>query len=233
VPEDSGSLETPAAVRALFASIAFRYDRANHFLCGGLDWYWRRRAAAVLRPWDPRIILDVATGSGDLALTLRGHFPNARVVGADFCHPMLARARAKGLANLVAADGLLLPFADSAFDAVTIAFGLRNMRSWPLAVREFRRVLKPAGRMLILDFSLPPLPLRGLYRFYLHRCLPRLAGSLTGERGAYQYLAESIERFPRGSAMLRLLKDNGFDAETCEPLTAGIVSLYTARRSEV
>jgi len=228
--ENSGSIETPDSVRALFASVARRYDLANHLLSGGLDFLWRRRAAAVLRPWTPRAILDLATGSGDLALTLRGHFPGARIVGADFCYPMLSRARAKGLAELVTADALRLPFADETFDAVTVAFGLRNMNSWPLALREMRRVLKSAGHILILDFSIPPFPWRGPYRLYLHRFLPRLAGLLTGERTAYQYLADSIERFPSGGAMARLIEENGFEAATCEPLTTGIVSLYTGRR---
>ncbi len=226
-----GSVETPDSVRALFSSIASRYDLANHLLSGGLDFFWRRRAAAVLKPWAPGAILDLATGSGDLALTLRARFPEARIVGTDFCYPMLARARAKGLASLVAADGLRLPFAEGSFDAVTVAFGLRNMSSWPLALREMRRVLREAGHILILDFSIPPPPWRGLYRAYLHYCLPRLAGVLTGERTAYEYLADSIERFPAGEAMRRLIEENGFAAATAERLTTGIVSLYTARRA--
>jgi demethylmenaquinone methyltransferase/2-methoxy-6-polyprenyl-1,4-benzoquinol methylase len=184
----------------------------------------------VLEPWGPRAILDLATGSGDLALTLRAHFPEARIVGTDFCYPMLARARSKGLTSLVAADALRLPFAGSVFDAVTVAFGLRNMSSWPLALQEMRRVLKPGGHVLLLDFSIPPRPWRGPYRAYLHHCLPRLAGWLTGERTAYEYLADSIERFPAGGAMRQLLEENGFDAATSERLTTGIVSLYTGRR---
>src|SRR5258707_1182878 len=128
-------------VRALFSSIARRYDLANHLLSGGLDFFWRRRAARLVQAWKPGRILDLATGSGDLALTLRAACPPAVIVGADFCHPMLRVAQAKGLADLVTADGLALPFDDDVFDVVTVAFGLRNMASWPRALAEMRRVL--------------------------------------------------------------------------------------------
>ncbi|MEI9892571.1 MAG: ubiquinone/menaquinone biosynthesis methyltransferase [Chthoniobacter sp.] len=155
-------------VQAMFGEIAERYDLANHLLSGGLDFLWRRRAARLIRAWEPSRILDLATGSGDLALTLRGTCPGALVVGADFCPPMLSVARRKGLEHLVAADGLQLPFPDSTFDVVTIAFGLRNMSSWPAALAEMRRILRPGGHVLILDFSVPPAPLRWIYRPYLH-----------------------------------------------------------------
>ena len=222
-------MQEPVFVKNLFGSIAARYDLANHLLSGGLDYFWRRRAARIVSEWRPERILDLATGSGDVALTLKRHCPGALILGADFCHPMLLQARAKGVENLVAADGMQLPFADGAFDVVTIAFGLRNMASWPGALREMARVLKPGGHLLILDFSIPPPPWRGVYRFYLHRILPRLAGLLTREKSAYDYLADSIEKFPQGGAMTRLIDTNGFDGATWEPLSGGIVSLYTGR----
>ena len=227
--ENSGSSESPESVRALFASIARRYDVANHLLSGGMDFLWRKRAAEIVERWEPRAILDLATGSGDLALTLQRRLPKARIVGADFCEPMLARARAKGLKEVVTADALNLPFAENTFDVVTVAFGLRNMRSWPGALAEMRRVLRGDGHILILDFSLPKGPLRAAYRLYLHRCLPGLAGLVTGERDAYRYLADSIERFPRGEAMLDLIRQSGFEGETGESLTAGVASIYTGR----
>jgi demethylmenaquinone methyltransferase/2-methoxy-6-polyprenyl-1,4-benzoquinol methylase len=143
---------------------------------------------------------------------------------------MLLQAAAKGARNLVVADGMQMPFADETFDALTVAFGLRNMAAWDGALREMARVLKPGGHLLVLDFSIPQPPLRAPYRFYLHRILPRIAGFLTREKSAYDYLADSIEKFPRGDAMRGLINANGFSGATCEPLTGGIVSLYTARR---
>jgi demethylmenaquinone methyltransferase/2-methoxy-6-polyprenyl-1,4-benzoquinol methylase len=220
------------AVRALFSSIASRYDLANHLLSGGLDFFWRQRAARLVRSWRPARILDLATGSGDLALTLRAACPDALIIGADFCHPMLRVAQRKKVPHLVTADGLALPFADAVFDVVTVAFGLRNMASWPGALAEMRRVLKPGGRVLILDFSIPRAPMVWFYRPYLHHVLPRIAALLTHEKAAYEYLGDSIEKFPHGEAMCRLLEESGLEKATCAPLHGGIVSLYTAERPQ-
>jgi demethylmenaquinone methyltransferase/2-methoxy-6-polyprenyl-1,4-benzoquinol methylase len=214
----------------MFSAIATRYDLANHLLSGGLDFFWRRRAARLIQKWRPNRILDIATGSGDLALTLRAACPDALVVGADFCFPMLQVAQRKGVPHLVTADGLALPFAEGVFDVVTVAFGLRNMASWPGALREMLRVLRPGGHVLVLDFSLPRPPLLWLYRPYLHHILPRIAALLTREKAAYEYLGESIEKFPSGSAMCALLVEAGFGQTVCEPLSGGIVSLYTASK---
>lgn len=226
--------ENPAYVRAMFGRIAKRYDVANTVLSGGLDALWRRRAVAAVRAWGPGRVLDLATGSGALASALRRGCPaGTRIVGADFCEPLLRRGRGRGADLLVAADGLRLPFADGSFDAVTVAFGLRNMASWPGALREMARVLRPGtGHVLVLDFSLPEQPLlRAAYRAYLHRVLPRLAAMVSGERAAYDYLGESIEGFPRGAAMRELLAQCGFAEATARSMTGGVVSLYTARRS--
>lgn len=218
-------------VQGMFAAIARRYDVANHLLSGGLDFLWRRHAARIVRGWHPTRLLDLATGSGDLALALKAACPGTIVVGADFCQPMLHEAQRKGCTALVVADGLRLPFADGAFDAVTIAFGLRNMASWTAGLAEMHRVLAPGGHLLVLDFSLPPEPLRTLYRPYLRHVLPRIAGLLTGERAAYDYLGDSIESFPHGEAMCALIHSAGFSDGQSTPLTGGIVSLYTARKS--
>ena len=223
-------MQNPAKVRGIFSSIAGRYDLANHLLSGGLDFLWRARAAQIVEKWHPHAILDLATGSGDLALALQKKCPDARVVGADFCLPMLLEAARKGLHPLIAADGTRLPLADASFDAVTVAFGLRNMESWPGALREMSRVLTPGGHLLILDFSLPRPPLDTLYRLYLHRVLPLIAGLLTKQRPGYEYLGESIESFPSGQAMLDLISQNGLTAPQAHPLAAGIVSIYTAKK---
>ncbi len=220
-------------VRAYFSRIATRYDLANHLLSGGFDVLWRLRAAQIVQAWKPNSILDLATGSGDLARTLKRACPNAFLVGADFCEPMLQIARGKKLPHLVVADALQLPFADGSFEVVTVAFGLRNMASWTGALAEMRRVLTTNGHLLILDFGLPTPPLLGLYRFYLHNVLPTLAAVLTGERSAYDYLADSIESFPNGATMCERLEANGYTEAHYTPLIGGIAALYTARRAGV
>ncbi len=220
-------------VQALFAAIARRYDLANHPLSGGLDFLWRRRVARIVCKWLPKRALDLATGSGDLALAMQRACPEAVIVGADFCEPMLEIARQKGVKNLVVADALRLPFsAETEFDVVTVAFGLRNMASWEGALAEMRRVLRPGGHVLVLDFSVPAPPLRWLYRPYLHWVLPRLAGWVTGEMQAYEYLGQSIEQFPQGAAMCALLESVGFHEAEHQPLSGGIVSIYTGTVAE-
>jgi len=196
-----------------------------------MDFLWRRRAARIVRGWRHERILDLATGSGDLALTLAKHCPGSEITGADFCLPMLLQAKAKGVERLVVADGMRLPFDDGTFDVITVAFGLRNMESWPGALREMSRVLKEGGHVLVLDFSIPENVVFGrIYRAYLHHVLPRIAGLVTREKSAYDYLADSIEKFPRGSGMTSLMEANGFREASREPLTGGFVSLYTGRR---
>ncbi|MEO6969587.1 MAG: bifunctional demethylmenaquinone methyltransferase/2-methoxy-6-polyprenyl-1,4-benzoquinol methylase UbiE [Chthoniobacterales bacterium] len=221
----------PAAVRAMFGRVARRYDLANHLLSGGLDFWWRRRASEIVRQWQPRRVLDLATGSGDLAQTIARKLPEAEITGADFSPEMLAVAREKGLTNMVVADALQLPFANASFDVVTVAFGLRNMADWGTALTEMARVLAPGGHVLVLDFSLPEGSLRPLYRAYLHHCLPRLAGIITGQKAAYDYLGDSIEKFPSGQEMCGLMEANGFRDANAEPLTGGIVTIYCATRS--
>jgi demethylmenaquinone methyltransferase/2-methoxy-6-polyprenyl-1,4-benzoquinol methylase len=220
----------PARVRGMFDGIARRYDAANHLLSGGVDFYWRRIAATTVERWETTRVLDLATGSGDLALAIQRRVPRAEVTGADFSSEMLARARAKGLTRTIVADALALPFADGEFDCVTVAFGLRNMADWGGALREMSRVLRVGGHLLVLDFSMPQGMLRPAYRFYLHRCLPALAAAITGRRDAYEYLAASIEEFPSGTAMTQLMNSNGFARAQATPLTFGIVTMYTAEK---
>lgn len=220
----------PGSIRRMFAKIAPRYDLANTLLSLGQDHSWRRIVTSEVAKWSPLRILDLATGSGALATEIRRAIPNACVLGADFCLPMLTLARRRGLKHLVVADGLALPFRDQVFDVVTIAFGLRNMASLDGALREMARVLRPRGHILILDFSLPDWPLRALYRLYLHHVLPRLAGALTGEPDAYRYLGGSIEEFPRGPMMVELVGKAGFHQCRARPLSGGVVTVYTAER---
>jgi demethylmenaquinone methyltransferase/2-methoxy-6-polyprenyl-1,4-benzoquinol methylase len=220
----------PGSVRAMFGRIARRYDLANHLLSGGADFLWRRRAAKIVGGRQPRDVLDLATGSGDLALAIQDRLPKANIVAVDFSPEMLEVARKKGVANTVVADALQLPFENASFDAVTVAFGLRNMADWGRALVEMGRVLRDGGQLLVLDFSIPAGALRPAYRFYLHHCLPFLASVVTGQKAAYDYLAGSIEKFPSGPAMLELIERNGFTNAAREPLTGGIATIYTAEK---
>lgn len=220
-------MQNPEFVQQAFAAIAPRYVATNHVLSLGIDLLWRQRAVQIVDEWKPNRLLDLATGTGDLALAFKKAMPQLDIVGSDFCQPMLDVAAKRGLSNLVCADALDLPFRDGEFDAITIAFGLRNMASWSDALREMKRVLRPGGHVLILDFSLPRSKfLRKPYRFYLHHILPRIAGLITGHREAYDYLAQSIETFPCGDDMLRLMEESGFQHCRAEPLNGGIASIY-------
>jgi demethylmenaquinone methyltransferase/2-methoxy-6-polyprenyl-1,4-benzoquinol methylase len=214
----------------MFESIAARYDLANHLLSCGFDFHWRKRAAELVAAWQPNKIVDLATGTGDLALAIAKKLPKAEIVGVDFSEEMLAIARRKGVRETIAADALALPFANHSFDCVTIAFGLRNIADWAAALCEMARVLDGNGHLLVLEFSLPRSPiLRAVYRFYLHRCLPVLGSALTKKKNAYDYLGDSIEAFPSDDVMLRLIEASGFRKAAAEPLTGGIVTIYTAK----
>lgn len=218
-------------VRDAFARIADRYVLTNHVLSCGADIWWRKVVTARIRKWKPRRLLDVASGTGDLALEIQDQCPDCEVIASDFCAEMLAHAASRGIAKTLVADALNLPFPDGSFNVVTVAFGLRNMADYPAALREMHRVLKPGGRLLILDFSLPGGILRAPYRFYLHHVLPRMAGWVTGQRDAYEYLGGSIEAFPSGKAMTTLMESCGFAETDATPLTFGVVSIYQGTRT--
>jgi demethylmenaquinone methyltransferase/2-methoxy-6-polyprenyl-1,4-benzoquinol methylase len=218
----------PTYVRNAFARIADRYVLTNHVLSGGMDFWWRHVVTEKIRPLAPRNLLDVASGTGDLALKIQKELPDCDVIATDFCAEMLAHAASRGVEKTLVADALDLPYEDGEFDVVTVAFGLRNMGDYELALKEMRRVLKPGGHLFILDFSLPKGILRPPYRFYLHNILPKMAGLLTGETDAYEYLGGSIEQFPAGEKMTTLLTQTGFTTATVTPLTFGVVSVYDA-----
>jgi demethylmenaquinone methyltransferase/2-methoxy-6-polyprenyl-1,4-benzoquinol methylase len=224
------SAANSTSIREMFAGVAPRYDLANQVLSLGLDRGWRKYVCQRVAEWKPTRILDLATGSGVLAKELATTNIGSLVFAADFCIPMLKVARKRNVERLVVADGLALPFADASFDVITVAFGLRNMAFLERALAEMARTTCSAGHIIILDFSLPSGPLLPAYRFYLHFVLPRLAGWLTGEPAAYQYLGESIESFPRGKAMTALTEQAGFVNAVARPLSGGIVTAYLAER---
>jgi demethylmenaquinone methyltransferase/2-methoxy-6-polyprenyl-1,4-benzoquinol methylase len=214
----------------MFGAIARRYDLANHTLSCGIDFYWRKRAANTVASWRPGKIVDLATGTGDLALALQKKLPDAEVTGVDFLPEMLELAQRKGVRQTILADAMKLPFPDASFDCVTIAFGLRNMENWRGALAEMSRVLRRDGHLLVLEFSLPTISIvRTIYRFYLHHCLPLLGSFLTRRKSAYDYLGDSIEEFPSGNAMIDLIEASGFRNTALQPLSYGIATIYTAQ----
>ena len=219
-------------VKDAFARIADRYVMTNHVLSMGADIWWRRVVTKRVKALEPGRLLDVASGTGDLALTIQEAVADCEVIATDFCAEMLEHASRRGVEKTLVADALDLPYGDGEFDVVTAAFGLRNMEDYERGLKEMRRVLKHGGRLLILDFSLPPGLMRGPYRLYLHHVLPRLAGWLTRQKDAYEYLGGSIEQFPCGEKMLELLGRCGFEDATARPLTFGVVSIYEAVKRE-
>jgi demethylmenaquinone methyltransferase/2-methoxy-6-polyprenyl-1,4-benzoquinol methylase len=225
-----------SAVRmaGMFNDIAPHYDFLNHFLSLGFDHLWRRRLARDVAKRNPQHILDVATGTGDLALLLQRKTA-AAVTGVDIAGEMLAvakkKARSRERLRFVQAQAEALPFADSSFDAVTVAFGVRNFEQLPQGLAELRRVLKPGGTLAVLELTTPlPFPLKQLYRFYSFRLIPFFGRLISAHRAAYRYLPQSIDTFPQREAFLSELARAGFTAPHCRPFTGGVCCFYTARK---
>ena len=235
--ETAGAKPSPSRqnVGQMFDRIAHRYDLANRVLSMGTDIGWRKRMARDLPAREEMKLLDMATGTGDVLLAM--HRMNTRVrsgVGMDVSANMLAIGRDKiedrGLTaafRMVRADATCIGAKDDAFDAVTISFGIRNVPDVPMALREMHRVLKPGGRLLILEFSLPGNALfRPVYLFYLRHILPRIGGILSGDQSAYRYLNQTIESFPYGDEFCALMRDAGYREVSAQPLSMGIATLY-------
>ena len=229
--------KSAARISGMFDAIARRYDLLNRVLSGGLDRYWRWRAVRALRFSGRERVVDICTGTADVAIaSLRGR---ARyVLGVDFAHEMLrigvAKLRAAGLsgrAPLVRGDAMILPVADRSADAVTVAFGIRNVADMPAAFAEMARVLRPGGRLAILEFSMPSTPVLGrLYRWYFRAVLPRIGRLVSRHNEAYSYLPASVVAFMSNEELSSLLAAAGFERIHAVPLTFGVVYLYTAER---
>lgn len=223
------SERSPAAVQAMFDRIAGRYDLVNTVLSFGADGRWRRRAARTARPPADGRALDVACGSGRLTAELRRLAPRGLVVGLDFSAEMLRVAAAGPPGPAYArGDGLLLPFPDGAFDAVTVAFGLRNYADPERGLCEMRRVLRPGGRAVVLEFVRPgPGPLGAAYRAYLVHGLPRLGGWVSGDRAAYRYLSETVDAYRTPEELVTMAGRAGWREPRIELLTLGTVGLLS------
>jgi demethylmenaquinone methyltransferase/2-methoxy-6-polyprenyl-1,4-benzoquinol methylase len=217
----------------MFDRIAPRYDLLNRLLSFRRDVAWRRAMIRALPDGDDLRVLDLATGTADVLLAMcRGERRVAQAIGVDKSAGMLALGRQKAMhvaaARFVHGDAQALSFADRSFDAVTIAFGIRNVPNVSAALFEMNRLLRPGGRALILEFSTPANPLfRGIYNIYFRHMLPRVGGLVSGDAQAYRYLNESAEAFPSGEAFAALMRDAGFTRVSARPLTFGIATLYT------
>jgi len=221
----------------MFDNISSQYDFLNHFLSLGIDIRWRQQAIQHLSAFQPKIILDVATGTGDFALQTLALRPS-RVVGVDISEGMLEVGRKKMKARAVdqvielrTGDSENLPFEENKFDAVIVAFGVRNFENLDKGLSEMLRVLRPGGRLVVLEFSKPTsFPMKQLYHFYFNHVLPKIGRWISRDAAAYSYLPESVQAFPDGADFVAILNRVGYNSIACKPLTFGISSLYTAAK---
>jgi demethylmenaquinone methyltransferase / 2-methoxy-6-polyprenyl-1,4-benzoquinol methylase len=223
-------LPTAQAVRNMFAAVVSRYDLLNHLLSAGFDVLWRRALHPTLSK-PSSVVLDLCCGTGDLAMRLR-RVSAGKVLGADFCHPMLVRARQKASRSsrsvtFLEADTLRLPLRDESVDAATIAFGFRNLANYRRGLAEMRRVLRPGGLVAILEFSRVEWPVFGpLFRVYFRRVLPRVGAWISGVQGPYQYLPDSVSRFPDQQSLALILRESGFTNVRYRNFTGGVAALH-------
>ena len=233
--EESSSKKDQVA--KMFDNISHRYDFLNHFLSLGIDKAWRKKAINLLKPLKPAYILDVATGTGDFAIQALKINPD-KVIGIDISTGMLDMGRKKieekGLSSkieLITGDSENLPFEENKFDAVTVAFGVRNFENLEKGLSEIFRVMKPGAMLVVLEFSRPRrFPFRQVYNIYFKLILPRIGKAISKDSAAYTYLPESVEAFPDGKDFVGILNTIGFKQTACIPLTFGISSIYTGRK---
>jgi demethylmenaquinone methyltransferase/2-methoxy-6-polyprenyl-1,4-benzoquinol methylase len=237
VPYKDEAIGKKEQVAKMFNNISGRYDFLNHFLSLGIDIQWRKKAIRFLKPFQPKTILDVATGTGDFAFEALALKPE-KVVGVDISEGMLdvgrkkvQTARKSDKIELTYGDSENLPFQDNSFDAVTVAFGVRNFENLDKGLNEIHRVIKPGGHIVVLEFSKPiKFPMKQLYHFYFRYVLPVIGRLVSKDQSAYTYLPESVQAFPDGNLFLNHLIKAGFKETNCRSLTFGISSLYTATK---
>lgn len=238
LPDASSKLSKKEQVADMFNNIAGKYDFLNHFLSLGIDKGWRRKAIRSLASVQPTRILDVATGTADLAIAASGTFPNAHIVGVDIAAQMLEVGRKKltdrnlsSSISLNLGDSEQLPFDDNEFDAVMCAYGVRNFEHLEKGLAEMCRVMRPGGKLAILEFSSPrQFPVKQLFAFYFKVILPLMGKIVSRHSRAYTYLPESVSAFPEGKEFCKMLERAGFRAPQARPLSFGITTLYTASK---
>lgn len=223
-------------IAAMFDRISPNYDRLNHLLSLNIDKVWRKKTAKTVAQKRPTTILDLATGTADLAIVLAKHNPNAQIIGTDISEKMLdignKKVKKHGLENqikLCLGNAAALPFDDNCFDAVTVAFGVRNFEDTGKGLAEIQRVLKPNGQAYILEFSMPEkFPMKQLYRLYFKHLLPKIGKCISKDSSAYTYLPQSVEAFPKPNDFLHILDDVGLKNSSLRRFSFGIATLYTA-----
>ena len=234
VPDAASAESKKKQVAEMFDDIAPRYDFLNRFLSAGIDVSWRKKALAKLAPLHPKLMLDVATGTGDVAIMAAKQLQPEKIIGIDISEGMLqggrVKVKAKGLETVIelkSGDSETINFPDNTFDAVTVAFGVRNFENLEKGISEIYRVLKPGGRLVVLEFSKPKLPgVQQAYNLYMRLVAPQVAGVLSKNKKAYQYLNNSIQAFPEGKNFVAVLNKTGVTNTSCKPLTLGICSIY-------
>jgi demethylmenaquinone methyltransferase/2-methoxy-6-polyprenyl-1,4-benzoquinol methylase len=237
VPYKEEKISKKEQVARMFDNISGRYDFLNHFLSLGIDKAWRKKAVRMLERYKPKVILDVATGTGDFALQSLTLNPE-KVIGVDISEGMLEVGRKKmhdrGLSKIIemrSGDSENLPFSDNNFDAVTVGFGVRNFENLSKGLLEIYRVMKPGAILVVLEFSRPKrFPFKQFYNFYFKTILPKIGRWISRDKAAYTYLPESVEAFPDGDDFINILSSTGFKHTACKPLTFGISSIYTAQK---
>ena len=237
LPYKDDAASKKVQVARMFDSISGKYDFLNHFLSLGIDIRWRKKAIGLLAKEKPKMILDVATGTGDFAIEAMKLHPE-KIIGVDISEGMLEVGRKKmkahGLEDIIelkSGDSENLPFEENKFDAVIVAFGVRNFENLEKGLSEILRVLKPNGRAVVLEFSKPvKFPMKQLYSVYFNAILPKIGKVVSHDSSAYTYLPESVQAFPDGENFLSVLSKLGYKNATCKPLTFGISSLYTATK---
>jgi demethylmenaquinone methyltransferase/2-methoxy-6-polyprenyl-1,4-benzoquinol methylase len=240
VPFKGSEQEKKQQVAGMFDQIAFRYDFLNRLLSGGIDVYWRRRAIREIQALNPQKVLDVATGTGDVAIMTWKFLKPATIIGIDISENMLGFGRkkiAKLLLNnhieLKQGDSEAINFPDDTFDAVTVAFGVRNFQHLHKGLAEMLRVLQPGGKLVVLEFSKPrQTVVKGLYNLYMRLITPGIGRLISKNREAYQYLNDSVQKFPEGDHFLTIMKEIGYTATYLKTLTGGICTIYCGTKSK-
>ena len=220
----------PVKVRSLFDQLSPNYNRLNRIFSLGMDIGWRKQLVAAVDRQNPAKILDLACGSGDVTTMLQETLPKSQVVGLDFSRALLTQAKGRGLATLAEGDALKLPFADSSFDAVTIAFGLRNFSNRQAGLEEIARILKPGGVFGLLEFSPPPMPWKLFWNLYLHHLMPLVAQLVAKQGDSFRYLAQSIAELPTPSALNHELSSAGLKLLFSRSFSARLVQLTVCVR---
>lgn len=224
-------------VEKMFDKIAYRYDFLNHFLSAGIDVGWRKKAIKQLKSLDPKTVLDVATGTGDMAILAARLLNTEKIIGIDISEGMLEIGRKKvektGLQHieLLKGDSETIFFDNGSFDAVTVAFGVRNFQNLELGLAEIKRVLKPGGKLIVLECTKPKLPvIKNFYNLYLNVITPWIGRVISKNKNAYQYLNESVQKFPEGKDFVEILNKLGYKNASCKTLSLGISSIYSGEK---